>query len=106
MTQIRIPYAQEHLLAEIEPERLKAVLEPQAERQADSPAGAQANVEAESQVGAKAERPAKAGLPDLTEALIVRQALDRPIESARLADLAAAACRMRDPAGLRRGRKV
>ena len=98
MTQIRIPYAQEHLLAEIEPERLKAVLEPQAEPQAerlaDPQVDAQVDGQAEPLAGAQAERPADAGFPDLTETAIVRQALARPIESARLSDLAAAARRV------------
>ena len=45
MTQIRIPYAQEHLLAEIEPERLIAVLEPQAGAQAERLADPQADAQ-------------------------------------------------------------
>ena len=58
---IKIPYGREHLTLNVEPERLKAVLEPKAQ-----------SVESVK-----------------TEQEIVRQALAEPIESKRLADLAA-----------------
>ena len=61
MTEIKIPYGREHLTLNVAPERLKAVLEP------------------ETQSGKVVQ----------TEQEIVRQALTAPIESKRLADLAA-----------------
>ncbi|MEA4889956.1 MAG: nickel-dependent lactate racemase [Clostridiaceae bacterium] len=66
MRQIKIPYAKEHLLLEVEEERLKAVLEPNPDSDSSSD-------------------------PDRDEASIVRRALAEPVESRRLSDLAAAA---------------